>query len=550
MNLKKWLGYSSFYLVAFLFFPLVLQAQTAPVDTQNIDVTNQPTDVSTNDDTDNTTPKEEKKTKIPLEAKAGKDRNVLVGRTVLFDASSSTGPENKELVYHWDFGDNASAEGIDATHVYATRGTYRVILTVKAGREDNAKISEDEIIVSVQDRLMMLMTDQSVAEQKIADLQSYALTQGTLLISIRDSGVDQEYLTVQNLAQQMIDHQEDVRDSSIIITWTAGNVGFNSLVELARISSLNNAPLEDFNFDKKAIVSINDNVLVSTAKIAQTTFGAIAPQYIIVANSAILDNVISAQSSEKLQEQLSGVDANYQIITDYTARGIQKLSIFNVMSYAMNFMINKGVPINSLFLLLMLPIMATIIAVARQIIGVKAFGIFVPTVVALSFLATGIKYGVIIFIFIIIVGTIARIILRRFRLLYLPRMALVLSLLALSVFLMFFVGAYFNKTGFIAVSIFPILIMTVLTEQFIAVQIEQGFKNAIKLTLETLVLSIIGYLIGDWAVFKSIILAYPELILLTLVINYLVGKFSGLRFTEYIRFRKVFKHMSHVEKSK
>lgn len=487
---------------------------------------------------------------VPLQAKIGKDRNVLVDRTVLFDASSTTGPKNADLQYFWDFGDGSTAEGIDATHVYTNRGTYRVRLTVTNTSPKIPETSEAEIFVSVQDRLLVLIADQSVSEERIAELESYALTQGTLIVTIIDTGVDQEYLTVQNLAQQMVDHQDDLTAADIIMTWTSGNVGLNSLIELSRISALTDTPIDEVSFESKAIVAINDQSLVSSVKIAQTAFQSLLPHYIVVSDSNIVDDVIRSRDSEQLEENLASVDADYQIVTAYTARGLEELGPFNFMSYAVSFMINRGVPINSLFLILMLPVMATIIAVARQIGGIKAFGIFVPTVVSLSFLATGLKYGITVFVAIIIIGTIARLLARKLRLLYLPRMAIVLSILSLSVFLMFLIGAYTQKTGFIAISIFPILIMTVLTENFIAVQIEQGYKVAIKLTLETLVLSIVGYYIGDWAVFKAVLLAYPELILLTFVINYMAGKFSGLRLTEYLRFRSVLKHLNNAGESK
>ena len=96
---------------------------------------------------------------IPLQAKAGKDRNVIVGRTVLFDASASTGPKGEQLQYHWDFGDGETAEGIDPTHIYKTSGTYKVILAVRVVGGDEKKVSEDSVLVSVQDRLVLLITD-------------------------------------------------------------------------------------------------------------------------------------------------------------------------------------------------------------------------------------------------------------------------------------------------------------------------------------------------------------------------------------------------------
>lgn len=489
---------------------------------------------------------------VPFELKvnAGKDKNVVAGRTVLFDASGTSASDERELKYHWEFGDGYFQDGIDATHVYDDSGTYRAQLTVTAAN-DQSLTATDEVIVSVQDRLAMLITDQSVSEEDVADLQAYGLTQGTLVVPIRDPGVDQEYLTVQSLAQLMLQNEQDLIASNIIITWTSGNVGLNALIELSRVNALNNLPQDHFAFGSKAVVAVSSNQsLTTSAQTAQRTFQSIEPQYIVVADENILDDAIRAGSAAEFESSLAMVDTNYQIITQYTARGLQQLSPLNFMSFAMTFMINKGVPVNSLFLILMLPVMATVIAAARQFVGVKAFGIFAPTVIALSFLATGLLYGVTIFIAIIVLGTLARLVARRFRLLYLPRMAIVLSLLAFAIFGMFFAGAIFDKPGFISISIFPILIMTVLTEHFVSVQMEQGLKTATKLTLETLALSVVGYLIGDWTFFKTLILAYPELVLLTLLVNYITGKFTGLRLTEYLRFRKVFSHIRDADRSK
>lgn len=486
---------------------------------------------------------------IPLQANAGEDRNVLIGRTVLFDASASTGPEDKALFYEWDFGDGTTAEGIDATHIYTDSGTYRVNLTVTSGQEKNAPQSQDTIIVSVQDRIMLLIADQSIPQKDIRSFQDYALTQGVLLVLIRNEDDNLDYVITQNLAQQMLKNEENIIASDVILTWTAGNIGLNALTEFARLVNLSNTSLDRFRLGAKAIVAISDQSVNSSAKIAQATFQNTHPRYIIVSDKNIIDDVIRAQKLEDLERALPTVDAEYQLVSEYTLRGLQNLGPFNFISYLLNDMINRGVPLNSIYLILMLPVMATIIAAARQLVGIKAFGIFAPTVIALSFLSTGLKYGITIFLIIIVLGTISRIIARKFNLLYLPRMALVLSMLAFGILGMFYVGAFFDKTGFIGISIFPILIMTVITEHFVSVQIEQGFRAAVKLTAETLALSVLGFLIGDWNLFRTTILAYPELILVTFAFNYLLGKFSGLRLTELIRFRNIFKHMRNAEKS-
>lgn len=500
--------------------------------------------------------KEKKKkevVKVPkeeIQARAAKEKEIngLVGRTLLFNADRSTVPQGANVEYHWDFGDGSEGFGIDATHEYKRSGTYTVELSIIDG-EGEFKTSQDTIQVSVQDRVALLIADQTIPQDRIEELKGFALTQGVLLVVIQSEGIDQEYQEIQNLAQQILEKEEDAISADVIITWTSGNTGISSLIELARVSDVNNISIEQFGFSAKAIVSIPNNQTISAgAKIAQTAYQTVKPEYIVVADENILDDAISAKNPDQLREILAQSDAQYQLITEYTERGLNELSPFNFMSYMMNFMINRGVPVNSVFLILMLPVIATIIASARQLVGIKAFGIFAPTVISLSFLVTGIRYGVAMFCIIIVLGTLARLFARRIRLLYLPRMAMVLSILAISIFVLFFIGSYFGN-NIIAISIFPILIMTVLAEHFISVQIDQGYKSALKLTGETLLLSLTGYFIGDWTVFKTTILAYPELILITFLINIFIGKFAGLRLTEYLRFKNIFKQIRNAEKS-
>ncbi|MDP2587405.1 MAG: 7TM domain-containing protein, partial [bacterium] len=138
-----------------------------------------------------------------------------------------------------------------------------------------------------------------------------------------------------------------------------------------------------------------------------------------------------------------------------------------------------------------------------------------------------------------VVGTLFRMVLRRVRLSYVPRLAIVLTLVSFAILGLLAIGAYTNQTTFVALSIFPILIMVALAEQFVAAQIEQGFLSAVLLTAETLVLSIGTYYLVSYDPFQSLILAYPELILLTIVINIVLGRWTGLRLIEYYRFRQV-----------
>lgn len=207
-----------------------------------------------------------------------------------------------------------------------------------------------------------------------------------------------------------------------------------------------------------------------------------------------------------------------------------------------NFFVSAGVPIETVYLLLMLPVIATLVAFFRQIIGIKAFGIYTPSIITFAFLAfgeKGLKYGIAIFLAVIAVGMLSRYFLRAFRILYLPRVAISLSIVSIVILFILAFGGSLHRTGLASVDIFPLLIIITLAEKFVATQIEQGSKTALILAGETLIISIVGYFIVSLPVLVNFILTYPWVILLTFAINVALGKWTGVRLLELIRFRHI-----------
>ena len=202
----------------------------------------------------------------------------------------------------------------------------------------------------------------------------------------------------------------------------------------------------------------------------------------------------------------------------------------------------QGVPIDTVRYLLMFPIVVTMVAFFRQIVGIKAFGIYTPSIVTFAFLAFdpgGLKYGVAIFASIILIGMLSRLALRKLRILYLPRVAITLTIVAIAILLILAAGGSLHRTGLASVSIFPLIIMITLVEKFVATQIEKGDKTALVLAAETLFISLLGYFLARSQTLATLLLAFPWIVLLTLPINIFLGKWTGLRLSEYVRFSKV-----------
>jgi hypothetical protein len=213
------------------------------------------------------------------------------------------------------------------------------------------------------------------------------------------------------------------------------------------------------------------------------------------------------------------------------------------MSEIINLIIAQGVNTNTVYLILALPFIATLIAAFRQLIGIRSFGIYAPLVLTFVFWEMELKYGLAIFIVILMTGTIVRYVLKNFRLLYLPRMAIVLTVISLAILALLAVGGYFQRTGLASTPILAILILITLIEKFISTQVEKGFRMAAALSVETLIISIVGYYFIIWDVFRDMVLNHPEYILLLFAVNIFLGKWTGLRLREYFRFKDVIKNV-------
>jgi hypothetical protein len=92
-------------------------------------------------------------------------------------------------------------------------------------------------------------------------------------------------------------------------------------------------------------------------------------------------------------------------------------------------------------------------------------------------------------------------------------------------------------------TVFVLLIMSTLSESFLNVKTEQGLYSAVLGTGETILAALLCVFIAQWPWLQSIILAYPELILFTILVDVFLGRWTGLRLVEYIRFREAFKHL-------
>jgi hypothetical protein len=188
-------------------------------------------------------------------------------------------------------------------------------------------------------------------------------------------------------------------------------------------------------------------------------------------------------------------------------------------------------------LILLMPLGALVTALFRTIIGLRTFGTFTPTLLALSFVYNDWRMGLIVFVGVLIVGFTSRTLLDRLKLLLVPRLGIILTLVVLCMVFSVSVFNYFSFTLSGETVLLPMVILTMLIERFYVTTEEDSMRFAVQLLLGTIVLAFIVYLLLRWKTVGHMMLIYPELHCFTIAALVLIGRYTGYRLTELWRFR-------------
>jgi hypothetical protein len=186
--------------------------------------------------------------------------------------------------------------------------------------------------------------------------------------------------------------------------------------------------------------------------------------------------------------------------------------------------------------LLMIPIGALVMVVMRNLIGIDAFGTFMPVLIALAFRETRLLWGVILFTLLVALGLSIRFLLERLRLLLVPRLTAVLIVVVL---LMLCISLMSHRLGMetgLSVALFPMVIIAMTIERMSVVWEERGPTDAIRAGLGSITIAVIAYLAMGMGWLEHLIFTFPELLLVVLAVVLLAGRYTGYRLTELKRF--------------
>ncbi len=218
------------------------------------------------------------------------------------------------------------------------------------------------------------------------------------------------------------------------------------------------------------------------------------------------------------------------------------LAWHNFLRVAVNQAVQNGVPVNTVVLILLFPLVVALVTAARHLVGIRGAGILTPALLSVAFLATGIWAGVLLFVIILLVTMMARAALKRLKLQYLPRVSLLLWIVSAGVFGALLLASLSDIRSLVNIGIFPILILMLLSETFIDIQQGRSSSEARALIVQTFILAMIASLLLGWELVQTAVLIYPEAIFLGVgVFDVFMGRYTGLRLSEYLMYRGIVK---------
>ncbi|HKL43703.1 MAG TPA: 7TM domain-containing protein [Candidatus Absconditabacterales bacterium] len=340
------------------------------------------------------------------------------------------------------------------------------------------------------------------------------------------------------IVNKLLEKQNILKNSDIIIV---NNKETDTVFQI--LGKLSKS--ENIDFSKQEIFVINNTNKHLMKRILSKYIMLIKNENIYMINNDHLLNLISEISF--------GKNIVNESLIELFPLSYQKTSNRLVLSYIIDTLIANGLPINLIGLFLTLSVAALIITIFRQVVGFSVFGTFSPLLFGLSISVLGTHATIIFFLIAFIATVLARLITKKFYLLHSAKISLLIIIYFLTIIL--FLGLdkilginmvdlqIFNNVF----AVFPIMFLILVTDKVFHEGFKMFSKGWLISLVEFLIVSILVYFTISSIWIRSVLLSYPEIIILVGFLIMLVGRFTGLQVLEYFRFMPILKGEGNEE---
>ena len=207
-----------------------------------------------------------------------------------------------------------------------------------------------------------------------------------------------------------------------------------------------------------------------------------------------------------------------------------------------------------MMLLMYIPLLITIIALARYVLGLRTVTVYTSVVLSFAYFyldsststSTGIKYGLLITIITIVTSGFFYRLVSKMRMHYITKIAVIYMGVILGIILTVFFFSIVTPGRLPRLQPLPILMIVTMTDRFVAYQIKKNLKTALTYIAEGVGIATIGYYLMKWQALQDLLVHHPEILIFLMICNIIIGNYTGFRLTEISRFSKLF-HQAETE---
>lgn len=222
--------------------------------------------------------------------------------------------------------------------------------------------------------------------------------------------------------------------------------------------------------------------------------------------------------------------------------------IFRSISQIILGLTEKGITIETVYPLILIPVIAMLIALLRIVIGLNFTSVYAPALLIVTSFYLNFELTVSIFLISVILSFLLKSIINRFHIHQAVKISLISSLISIILLICLDLtpaGLFPLQTG--SSILLPVILIALIGEKFYTFKLTKtNAASEISQIIKTVIFSAASFiLLGgnflNWHFtnIKDAILMFPEVIIICTLITFFIGKYTGLRLSEIIRFRKL-----------
>jgi hypothetical protein len=193
----------------------------------------------------------------------------------------------------------------------------------------------------------------------------------------------------------------------------------------------------------------------------------------------------------------------------------------------------------ALRVLMLIPLGALVVALFRNVIGVRTYGTFMPILISLALREYSLWRSLLLVVGVVLFALLLRRLLEFLRLLMVPRLSIMLCTVVLLVSGFALVGDKTHTAALFAGVLFPMVILTMLTERIFITSAEEGVREAVvRAAISTGVASTIHPIFQN-AHAEYLMFTFPELTFAVMGLLVWIGGYTGYRVSDLLRFRSL-----------